>query len=102
MTTHEIKTPTPEFDRIVSGQRPWVITHDVKDFQAGDTVDLIEMSSGGSRVRDFVERDSRGRFVNAMVDRPAVSMLVTHVGRALPGFAMDRVVLSLAPAEDAA
>lgn len=102
MATHELKTPTAEFERIVSGQRPWAITYDVKDFQAGDTVDLVEVGDRGYRVRDFVERDARGRFVNTMVDRPAVPLLVTHVGRALPGFATDRVVLSLAPVEDAA
>lgn len=102
MATYELETPTPEFDRIVSGQRPWAITQDAHDFQTGDTVDLVEVNDRGYRVRDFVERDSRGRFVNTMVARPAVPLLVTHVGRSMPGILADRVVLSLAPIEDAA
>ncbi len=102
MATHELKTPTTEFERIVSGQRPWAITYDVQDIQAGDTIDMIEISGGGSRVRDWVERDARGRFVNAWVARPAIPMMVTHVGRNIAGILSDRVVLSLAPVEDAA
>lgn len=104
MSTHEIKAPTPAFDRITTGERPWLIVPDGEDIQSGDTVDLVEVNRIGYRVRDFVERDERGRFVNALVDRPAVPLLVTHVaaGRHLDGVDDDQVVLSLAPIADAA
>lgn len=104
MTHHEIKTQTPAFERITSGARPWVVIPDGVDVQTGDTVDLVEVNDRGYRVRDFVERDDRGRFVNAMVDRPAVPLLVTHVaaGRHVEGIVDSRVVLSLAPVEGAA
>ncbi len=104
MTTHEFKAPTPEFDRIATGERPWLIVADGGDIQTGDTVELVEVGQSGYRVRDFVERDPRGRFVNSLVDRPAVPLVVTHVaaGRHIDGIDDDRVVLSLAPIEDAA
>jgi hypothetical protein len=104
MATYEIKTPTRTFERITSGERPWLIVTDDEDIQTGDTIDLVEVGPYGHRVRDFIERDARGRFVNAHVDRPAVPLLVTHVaaGRHTDGVDDDQAVLSVALAEDAA
>lgn len=104
MTTHEFKAPTTEFGRITTGQRPWLIVPDSEDIQTGDTVDLVEVNQHGYRIRDFVERDDRGRFVNANVERPAVPLLVTHVaaGRHMDGVDDDQVVLSVGPIADAA
>ncbi len=103
MTTHEVRVTTPAFERIVSGERRWVIVP-VIDVQAGDTVDLVEVNASGYRRREWVERDERGRFVNQMVDVPAVPRRVTHValGSLVDGVNDGRCVLSLAPIEDAA
>lgn len=94
---HELKIKQPWFDRVAAGEKRAEVRKHDRDFQVGDEVHLYEANEYGRRVRHYVERDERGRFVNAWVDRPPVRAFITHVlpGHMTDGLDNDYCVLSI-------
>lgn len=94
---HEINLHEPQWHRLSEGQRDWLLVKVGPDFQTGDRVRIYPADRWGSRLRDFVERDAKGRFANEYRDRPPYSTRITHVATDAPGIKGGWVLLSLAP-----
>ena len=94
---HEINLHEPQWHRLSEGQRDGLLVEFGPDFQAGDRVRVYPADRWGSRLRDFVERDAKGRFANEYRERPPYSTRITHVAADAPGVKGGWVLLSLAP-----
>lgn len=86
---HEIKAQKPVFDRVATEEQRAIICKHDRDFQTGDTLHMVRVSSYGNRTSTLVERWPDGRFRNEYVDDAPVELLVTHV---LPGSMVDGLV----------
>ena len=94
---HELKIQSRWFERVKAGEKRAEIRKHDRDFQAGDLLDLYEISEYGNRKTHFVERDSKGRYLNAWVDNPPLHCRITHVlpYKATAGLEMGFCILSI-------
>lgn len=97
MTIHDLRVRSRWLDRVRTGQKRAEICKHDRDYQVGDVLHLIEVDDHGWLVRDWVERDARGRFVHGFVARPHVPVRITHVldGRQTDGIRDDHCLLSI-------
>lgn len=80
MTTHELKTRTDWFERVVAGEKRAEVREHDRDFQVGDVLHLVEVDDQGWRVQHYEadRRDQNGRFTSPYYTRWA-DVRVTHV-----------------------
>ncbi|MBD3778487.1 MAG: DUF3850 domain-containing protein [Micrococcales bacterium] len=99
MTTHDLKTQTPWFNRVAAGEKRAEIRKHDRDFQVGDMVRLIEVTEYGSPRTTWVPegRDERGRFTAGYSKKHVVTARITHVlpGKQADGIADDYCLLSI-------
>ena len=97
MTTHDLKIRERWAARVRSGEKRAEIRKHDRDFQVGDTVRLIPVSEYGNVLREFVERDARGRFVNEWRTLAPIEARITHVldGRQAAGIEDGYCLLSI-------
>ena len=95
--THKLKIQEPWTSRVRTGEKRAEVRKHDRDFQAGDLLELIPVHESGAYVREFVERDERGRFVNEYRAVARIPARITHVLPAsqFPGIADGYCVLSI-------
>jgi hypothetical protein len=49
--THSLETQQPWFDLLISGQKPFVICYNDREFQCGDVLEMVEWAKGSSTGR---------------------------------------------------
>lgn len=76
---HELKVPSPAFERYAADQQRSVLVMHNRDFQAGDSISLVHTNEYGSPKRHWIERDERGRFLNEWRDDEPLTAVITHV-----------------------
>ena len=96
---HKINLHEPQWHRLSEGQRDWLLVKVGPDFQTGDRVRVYPADRWGNRLRDFVERDEKGRFANEYRERPPYSTRITHVAAGADGIRDGWVLLGLAPVD---
>lgn len=81
MATHELKTRTPWFNRVASGEKRAEIRKHDRDFQVGDLLRLVEVDQNGYRRTTWVPegRDDRGRFTAGYSREHVQTARITHV-----------------------
>lgn len=107
MSTHELKTRTPWFNRVASGEKRAEIRKHDRDFQVGDLLRLIEVGQDGFRKSTWVPagRDAQGRFTAGYYhEAPPVLARITHVllGAQADGIDDGYCLLSIELVEDGA
>ncbi len=76
---HELKIDKCWYERVKTGvKRAEVRKHD-RDYQAGDILRLVSVTKYGNPSTHYVDRDSRGRFVQQWVKDDPLDVRVTHV-----------------------
>lgn len=87
---HELKTVSPYFERIQSGEKTVEVRKDDRDFQTGDTLTLKHWDPDYDHGQ--YSRTPPGRFTGS-----TVKVQVTHALRGFEGLAEGWVALSISP-----